>query len=79
MARHGIDGDEIVLFPPSYFRWRDRQLFVIEDFPYTGIDFRSDREMTLPAGEQWDESGKIIFNEFWVLIFLFLIILLINN
>ena len=61
MARHAIEGTEIVRFPPSYFRWLDRQLFVIEDFPYAEIDFRGDREMVLPAGEQWDESGKIIF------------------
>ena len=64
MAHHSIEGAEIVRFPPSYFCWLDRQIFVIEDFTYAGIDFRGDREMTLPAGEQWDESGKNIFNEF---------------
>ena len=42
MARHGIEGAEIVRFPSSYFRWLDRQIFVIEDFPYVGIDFRGD-------------------------------------
>ena len=61
MACHAIEGTEIVRFLPSYFRWLDRQLFVIEDFPYAGIDFCGDREMALPAGEQWDESGTIIF------------------
>ena len=61
MARHAIEGTEIVRFPPSYFCWLDRQIFVIEDFPYAGIDFRGDREMALPAGEQWDDSGKNIF------------------
>ena len=60
MARHSIEGSEIVRFPPSYFRWLDCQIFIIEDFTYVGIDFRGDREMTLLAGEQWDESGKII-------------------
>ena len=64
MARHGIEGAEIVRFPSSYFRWLDRQIFVIDEFPYARIYFRGDREMSLPAGEQWDESGKIIFNEF---------------
>ena len=64
MARHGIEGVEIVRFPASYFRWLEHQLFVIEDFPYFGIDFRGDREMALLAGEQWDELGKIIFNNF---------------
>ena len=51
MARHGIEGVEIARFPPSYFRWLERQIFVIEDFPYAGIDFYDDREMTLPTGE----------------------------
>ena len=63
MARHDIEGAEIVRFPP-YFHWLERQIFVIEYFPYVGIDFGGNREMTLPAGEQWDESGKIIFNNF---------------
>ena len=65
MARHGIEGVEIVRFPPSYFRWLDCQLFVIEDFPYVGIDFCGDQEMALPEGEQWDDSGKkSFFNSF---------------
>ena len=64
MARHSIEGGEIVRFPPSYFRWMDRKFFFIEDFPYAEIDFRGDREMTLPVGEQWDESSKIISNKF---------------
>jgi len=63
MARHA-EGVEIIRFSPSYFRWLNNQLFVIEDFPYAGMDFRGDREMTLPPGEQWDDSGKNIFNIF---------------
>ena len=41
MARHSEGGD-IVRFPSTYFCWLERQIFVIEDFPYAGIDFRSD-------------------------------------
>lgn len=51
MARHGIEGAKIVRFPSSYFRWLDRQICFIEDFPYAKIAFRGNREMTLPAGE----------------------------
>jgi hypothetical protein len=29
-----------------------------------GVDFRGDPDMVLPPGEQWDDSGKIIFNSF---------------
>ena len=69
MAHHAIEGTEIVRFPSSYFRWLDRQLFVIEDFPYARIDFRGDREMALPAGEQWGETGKNHFQKFLSSIF----------
>ena len=69
MARHAVEGVEIVRFPPSYFRWLERQIFVIEDFPYVGIDFHGDREMALPAGEQWDESCKNNFQQFLSSIF----------
>ena len=64
MARHAVEGVEIVRFPPSYFRRMERQLFVIEDFPYTGMDFRNDRDVDLPTGEQWDDSGKNHFQHF---------------
>ena len=75
IARHAIEGTEIVRFPPSYFRWLYRQIFVIEDFPYAGIDFRGDREMVLLVGEQWDDSGKIIFQHLLNSIFLFLFLI----
>ena len=26
------------------------------------MDYRGDPDMALPLGEQWDDSGKIIFN-----------------
>ena len=55
MALHS-EGGEILRFPSTYFRWLERQIFVIEDFPYAGMDFRGDREMPLPPGTQWDET-----------------------
>ena len=66
MARHAAEGVEVVPFPSTYFCWLEHQIFVIEDFPYAGIDFRGDREMALPAGEQWDESGKNHFQQFLI-------------
>lgn len=62
MARHPEEGSEVVQFPPEYFRWLKNQLFVIQDFPYAGMDYHADPDMILPRGEQWDDSGKIIFN-----------------
>jgi len=40
--------------------WLDRQKIIVEDWPYTGIDFCGDLDMLLPAGEQWDEGGKTL-------------------
>lgn len=57
MAYHS-EGGEIVRFPLTYFRWLECQIFVIEDFPYVGMDIRDDWDMPLPPGAQWDESGK---------------------
>ena len=57
MARHS-EGGVIVRFPSTYFRWLEHQIFEIEDFPYAGMDFCDDRDMPLPLGAQWDESGK---------------------
>ena len=62
MARHPDEGTEVVRFKPEYFQWLENQVFSIQDFPYAGIDFRGDPDMVLPPGEQWDESGKILFN-----------------
>ena len=64
MAHHLEEGSEVVQFPPEYFRWLENQLFMIQDFPYAGMDYHGDPNMTLPPGEQWDDSGKIIFNIF---------------
>lgn len=60
MACHS-EGGEIVRFPLAYFRWLENQILVIEDFPYAGMDYRGDRDMSLPPGAQWDESSKESF------------------
>ena len=60
IARHS-EGREIVQFPSTYFRLLEHRIFVIEDFPYAGMDFHGDREIPLPPGAQWDESGKKYF------------------
>jgi len=70
MARHPDKRTEIARFKPEYFQWLENQVFAIQDFPYAGIDFRSDPDMALPPGEQWDDSGKIIFSIFPILKFL---------
>ena len=58
MARHPDEGTEVIRFKPEFFQWLEHQVFSIQDFPYTGIDFRGDPNMDLPPGEQWDDSGN---------------------
>ena len=62
MARHPKEGTEVVRLTPEYFHWLENQVFAIQDFPYAGIDYCGDPDMALPLREQWDDSGKIIFN-----------------
>jgi hypothetical protein len=45
-------------FTGDFFAWLRRQLIVIEDFPYTGVDFRGSMDLVLPVGEDWDTSGE---------------------
>lgn len=50
-----------------YFReWLERQTVFVEDWPYTGMDFRGDPDMPLPAGEQWDDGGEVLDLIFYV-------------
>lgn len=74
MARHPDERTKVARFKPEHFQWLENQVFVIQDFPYAGIDFRGDPDMVLPPGEQWDESGKILFNFSYFKFFYFFIV-----
>jgi hypothetical protein len=45
-------------FTGDFFAWLRCQLIVIEDFPYTGVDFRGSMDLVLPDGMDWDASGE---------------------
>jgi hypothetical protein len=45
-------------FTGDFFAWLRRQYLWIEDFPYAEVDFRGSMDLILPAGEDWDVSGK---------------------
>ena len=51
IACHPEEGSEVVRFSTQYFCWLENQLFVIQDFPYAGMDYCGDPNMTLPPGE----------------------------
>jgi hypothetical protein len=44
-------------FTVDFFAWWRRQLVVIEDFPYAGVDFRGSANLVLLEGIQWDVSA----------------------
>jgi hypothetical protein len=45
-------------FDDDFFAWLSRQIPVIEDYPYAGIDFSRDPEIPVPPGEVRGEMGK---------------------
>ena len=70
MARHPDEGTKVIRFKPEFFQWLEHQVFSIQDFPYTGINFCGDPDMALPPGEQWDDSCNH-FQLFLMLIFIY--------
>jgi hypothetical protein len=44
-------------FTTDLFGWLRRQLILIEDFLYGGVDFRGSVYSVLPEEAQWDASG----------------------
>ena len=47
---------------------------MIQKFPYVRMDYHDDRDMILPPGEQWDDSGKNHFQHFLSFNFLFFLV-----
>jgi len=55
-------------FTLVFFRWLCTQFIMVDDYPYVGMDFHRNLELTLPVGEQWGVVGKI-FWPFFILSF----------
>ena len=49
--------DSELKFTADFFAWWRRQLIVIEDFPYVGVDFQGSVDLVLLEGIDWDVSG----------------------
>jgi hypothetical protein len=45
-------------FDDDFFTWLSRQIPVIEDYPYVGIDFSRDPEIPVPPSEERGKMGK---------------------
>jgi hypothetical protein len=55
-------------FDENFFSWLSRQISVIEDYPYVGIDFSIDPEIPIPLGEERGEMGKFASFVFFFLL-----------
>jgi hypothetical protein len=54
-------GRTIEAFDDKFFDWWSRQILVIEDYPYAGIDFSRDPDMGVPPGVVRGELGMLFF------------------
>ena len=53
---------------PDFFGWLQRQLILVEDWPYAETDFTGDLDLPLPEGDDWDEElGMTSLFYFYVL------------
>jgi hypothetical protein len=50
------------------FQW-SRQVMSLEDYPYTGIDFRGDPDMSLPPGSAYGDIGMPKFFEYFIFLY----------
>jgi hypothetical protein len=58
-------------FTGDFFTWLRWQYLWIEDFLYPKVDFCGSMDLILPAGEDWDASGKRLSNTLSIYYFFF--------
>jgi hypothetical protein len=51
-------GGPIVSYDENLFKWMKKQLIMVEDYAYEGMDFQGDIDLILLAGYQWNDTGK---------------------
>lgn len=64
-------GRTIEVFDDTFFDLWSQQISIIKDYPYVGINFSRDLDMSLPFGAERGEIGTFAFKSFFFLIFLF--------
>lgn len=52
-------------YPPQFFIWIECQLFMVDEYAYVGTNFRWNRDLPLPPGEQWTNASKNLFFGFF--------------
>jgi hypothetical protein len=68
-------GRTIEAFDDKFFDWWSRQIPVIEDYPYVGIDFSRDPDMAVPPGVERGELGMLVFSKLFNFYFFFIYII----
>ena len=58
MAHHGGGRGPRVAYKAVFFRWLRGKLPMVEDYAYAGAYFRSEPDLPLPEGYQWDDQGN---------------------
>jgi hypothetical protein len=48
-------------FDEDFFGWWERQTLFIEDYPYAGIDFTNDPDVTIPTGDKLQDIHNLSF------------------
>jgi hypothetical protein len=60
MRRQG-GGRVVTPYNDDFFFWWGRQIIALDDYPYAGIDFIGDPDMSLPLGATYGAIGKQCF------------------
>jgi hypothetical protein len=56
MTRHG--GGPILCYNDNFFKWMKKQLIMVEEYAYKGMDFQGDPDIILPMEYQWNAVGR---------------------
>jgi hypothetical protein len=63
-------------FDEGFFSWWKKKIPMIEDFPYSSVDFRGSNDLVLPEGARWDVSGThdLMLNFFLFYIYIYFLV-----
>jgi hypothetical protein len=50
----------------DFFFWWIWKVIALDDYPYTGINFRGDPDMPLPPGSAYEDLGTLIFFKYFI-------------
>ena len=57
MPRLETFGLDVLFYDDGFFSWWRMKVPMIDDYQYTGMDFRNDDDLILLDGAQWDATG----------------------